>query len=452
MRFARNVLVIFATEVVLIGVNFLIGVLMARTLEPTARGVLALAMTAPFTVTHFVDPGIVQSNIYLIGRKERAAEAVVANALVLAIVISTVTSIILWLARDVILRTLLSGLTVAQFTLVLVLLPFFMLDLYMLSILRAVQCFNLYNLRRLVGQFTLLVAMFLILVVFRKAASGAVFAFVCASVVSAILGLVLVNRVVPLRPGLHLDLLVESVRYGFKSYVQTLVGHLNYRLHVYLLALFLDPAQVAFYVIATNIAELGWYIPNSVGVVLFPRLSATPSERVHGLTAEVCRHTIFITALAMLGLATVGWVAIPLFYGPAYWPALVPLFILLPGILSMAVYKVLTRNFSSRDRQQMSILAAVGALVLNVGLSWVLIPRWGIGGAAVSSLISYAGASVILLLAFLRDSNLSWRDTLVIRRNDLTRYAEMFKQVWEQVKRLLAHYRAQGKVQPLGGK
>jgi len=437
MRFARNVLSTFITEVVLVGLNLVIGILMARMLTPTARGVLALAMTAPVTVAYFIDPGIIQSNIYLIGRKERAAEAVVANALTLATVIGTVAAIVLWLARGVILRTFLSGLTVAQFTLLLLLLPFFLLDSYMMSVLRAIHCFDLYNLRRLLGQLILLVAMFLVLVVFNKAASGAVLAFVCASAASAVLGLVFVGSKVRLRPGLHLGLLGEALPYGLKSYVQNLVGHLNYRLDVYLLAMFLAPAQIAFYAIATNIAELVWYIPDSVGTVLFPKLSAAPREHVHFMTAEVCRHTIFITALATLGLATVGWVVVPLFYGPAYLPALVPLFILLPGILSMAVYKVLTRNFSSRDRQQMSILAAAVALILNVGLNLVVIPRYGIGGAAASSLVSYTASSAVLLVAFLRDSGLSWRETLVIRREDWARYSELGKRVWQWAEQVL---------------
>ncbi|MDY7042199.1 MAG: oligosaccharide flippase family protein [Chloroflexota bacterium] len=451
MKFARNVLNTFIVDVVLVGLNFVIGVLMARAMEPAARGVLALAMTAPFTVAYFIDPGLTQANVYLIGRKGRPVGAMVANSLTLAAVIGVGTAAILWLIRGVILRTLLAGLTEAQFTLLLLLLPLFLLDSYAMSILRALHRFDLFNLRRLLGQLILLVAMFLVLVVFNKAASGAVLAFVCAAAASAMLGLVFVGSVVGLRPGLHPKLLGESVSYGFKSYVQNLLGHLNYRLDVYLLAMFLDPAQVAFYAVATNVAELAWYIPNSVGTVLFPRLSATPPERVHPLTAEVCRHTVFVTALATLGLAAVSWLAIPLFYGAAYLPAMVPLFILLPGILGMAVYKVLTRNFSSLNRQQVSILAAVGALVLNVGLNVVFIPRYGIGGAATSSLISYALAPAILLIAFLRDSGLGWRDALVIRRDDLARYSSLFEQVREQAGRLLTRRQVQEKVQPVGG-
>jgi len=129
-------------------------------------------------------------------------------------------------------------------------------------------------------------------------------------------------------------------------------------LDIYLVALFLSPRDVAFYSIATSVAELSWYIPNSVGVVLFPKLSNEPEERVHTLTAEVCRHSFLITLLATVLFVSVGTVGIPLLYGADYSPAVVPLIALGPGVVAMSLYKVLTRNFSSRNRQQVSILIA----------------------------------------------------------------------------------------------
>jgi len=90
-------------------------------------------------------------------------------------------------------------------------------------------------------------------------------------VLMAILSLVLTGREVPLILTFDRLLTKETFRFGLKSYLQNLVGSLNYRLDVYILAFFLTPKQVAFYGVATSLAEVAWYIPNSVGVVLFPR-------------------------------------------------------------------------------------------------------------------------------------------------------------------------------------
>jgi O-antigen/teichoic acid export membrane protein len=232
-----------------------------------------------------------------------------------------------------------------------------------------------------------------------------------------------------LRPGLQIswDLLKQSLLYGFKSYAQTLVGHLTYRLDIYLVAFFLPPEQIAFYGIATSIAELVWYVPNSVGMVLFPKLSGTAERDIHLVTAEVCRHTFAVTAVVGLVVLVAGTIGIPILYGTAYRPAVQPLLLLIPGTTIMTLYKVLTRNFSSRDRQEISILAASVALILNLTFDWILIQRMGIAGAAVASTVGYTVAGLILLHEFLRESSLGWRAVLLPRTEELI---DRWQAVW----------------------
>ncbi|MCK4316264.1 MAG: hypothetical protein KAX24_10885, partial [Anaerolineae bacterium] len=119
--------------------NFLIGVLVARAMSPSARGVLALAMTMPLTVAYFIDPGIRQANIYLIGRRRCPVEAVAANSITLALGIGLPAAFVIWLRQGPLLRTFLSGITSSQLTLLLLLLPLLLLDGYLMAILRAQQ-------------------------------------------------------------------------------------------------------------------------------------------------------------------------------------------------------------------------------------------------------------------------------------------------------------------------
>ncbi|HEY74304.1 MAG TPA: hypothetical protein G4N99_13660, partial [Thermoflexia bacterium] len=71
--FIRNVFYTFSTEIAAIAGNFLIGVVLARTLSPAERGIMVLVMTLPWTVISFVSLGLPQANIYLVGRKKRDA-------------------------------------------------------------------------------------------------------------------------------------------------------------------------------------------------------------------------------------------------------------------------------------------------------------------------------------------------------------------------------------------
>lgn len=435
MKFFRDVLGTFTTEIAIVGLNFSIGVLFARLLPPTDRGILALVLLLPVTLAYFADLGVSQAIVYLLGRKKRSLEAVAGTTLALALLLGGVAALVMWLARAWILPAFFKSVPSSYYLFALGLLPVLLLDTYLLSILRGQQRFAVFNFRRLLTPVFLLAGVIFLTGVGGLGVRGAVIAFAISTLLGLLLSFWFVGYSVAhtsetsLRLRFQPSLAGEAVAFGLKSYAQNLVGHLHYRLDVYLLALFLPPAQVAFYAIATAVAEVAFYLPDSVGTVLFPKLSAEREERIHELTAEVSRHTLWITALATLGLLAAGGWLIPLAYGQAYRPAIAPFMVLMPGCLAMAVYKILTRNFTSRNRQQVSILAASVSLVSNIALNILLIPRMGVIGAALASLISYTTAATILALIFRRETGIPLKQILIIRRADLSRYAEAWSQI-----------------------
>jgi O-antigen/teichoic acid export membrane protein len=99
----------------------------------------------------------------------------------------------------------------------------------------------------------------------------------------------------------------------------------------------------------------------------------------------VARHTVFLALAGAVTLLIGGPIAVPMLFGHKFAGAVAPMLWLLPGLVMMALYQILTRNFTSRGKQEINIIAAVLALGLNVGLNVVLIPRWGIVGAAIAN-------------------------------------------------------------------
>jgi O-antigen/teichoic acid export membrane protein len=166
---------------------------------------------------------------------------------------------------------------------------------------------------------------------------------------------------------------------------------------------------------------------------MFPRLAGSSDTDAHAATTRVCRHTLFILALGVAGFAIGGPIVIPLFYGRDYTGAIMPLLVLLPGLLLAALYQLLARNFTSRGRQEVNILAACLALSSNVGLNILMIPRYGIVGAAAAHGLSYGLAALTLLVAFVRDSGHSAAETLVIRPSEI---GAMARTAWGLTARL----------------
>jgi O-antigen/teichoic acid export membrane protein len=200
-------------------------------------------------------------------------------------------------------------------------------------------------------------------------------------------------------------------------------------------AYYLDPAQVAFYSIAVRLAETMMNLPQTIGMVIFPRLAGSDAARGHHLTAMACRQTLAITAAAAVLMIAVGRVVIVTWYGADYAPAAAPLPYVAIGIVMMSMYVLLSRNFTSRNRQIVNIFAAYLALGGNLALNFVFIPRYGIVGAAAATLISYSLSAVILFVLFLRESGLRWHDVLILKPSDVAAWRRIASGAWAGVRK-----------------
>ena len=175
------------------------------------------------------------------------------------------------------------------------------------------------------------------------------------------------------------------------------------------------PDDVAYYGIAVGILAQLKLVPESMALALFPRLAGATAAEAGAVAARVCRHGVAWVFLSGVGVAITAPFVVPFVFGEAYSRSLTPLFILLPAMLMLTTYRVLSRYFTALGLQRVTITSQVFSVAANIGLNLVLIPRFGIDGAAVSSLVSYSLETIVLGAVFLRQSGSSFRETFVPR-------------------------------------
>jgi O-antigen/teichoic acid export membrane protein len=420
-----DILGLIGSRAMLVVFGLATGVITARLLGPHDRGLFTVLLLLPQTLVSFAKMGVAQANVYQIRRERVSIETVSSNAFVLCIVLSAAMLAICWAGGKAVLEPFTKGAEPTFVWLVLTLIPFIMIESYFLSILQAVEDFRAYNLQSVYKA----VFGFIGVAVALLALHGGLWEALISQVV-VLTGVNLwllyrVRRVAPFR--LRWDGTVgrATLLFGTKSYLQTLASHLHYRVGLYLVAYYLNPAEVAFYSIAINVTNPILHIPDAVGTVIFPKLAGSSDASAHHRTSLTCRHTVFATVLAAVLYVGVGSQVLTFAYGDRYAPAITPMFLMLPGIIMISLYQILTRNFTSRNRQQVNIVAAGVALVANLVLNVALIPRFGIAGAAVSTAVSYSLAASILLAIFVRESGASLSATVLIRAADLAMYPRM---------------------------
>lgn len=419
-RFLADAGRVFGGQVVMTLIGVGTGVITARWLGPEGRGLFQLiVVVAPFMIANLVKLGIPQASVYVIRREHVEPSVVASNTAALVLALAVVAAGGCWLAQSWIYANVLKGAPAGALAAVVVLVPLVIWQAYLLGVVQALQRFGEYNIQQIAPNLLSLIGMAVVLIWLDGGVRGAVATYVAVmAIVTGWLAL-RVHRVAPIRPRIDCAVMGRMLRFGVKSHLQTLAATWHLRIDQLLIGYLLDPTQVGLYAVAVNLTNLLLRVPDALGTVLFPRLAGATREAGDEATAVVCRATFAVMMMGALGYLLVGPTALRLLYGDRFQGAVRPMLALLPGIVLMGQYLILTRNFTSRNRQEVNIAAAVTALAANVALNVVLIPRYGIVGAAASSVGSYGLAALVLMVAFSRTAGRPLRDLLIPRGRDL---------------------------------
>ena len=296
------------------------------------------------------------------------------------------------------------------------------------SIARGMTWFGRFNASRIVDAGVVLVASVAFLNLLGTAPTWAV-AGATAGDAAAVLFLVFaVGRPLGISWRPNPEIARSTARYGFLAYAQSLAGLVHERVDILLLAMLsIAPSEIAFYGVAVVGVNLIRSVPEAIGTSAFPEMASATHAESSRTAARLCRISILAT-VAIGGLAVaISPVAFPLVFGHEYRSSVRLLAILVPASLGLATYRILGRWFLAINQHRAGITSQGLALVLNVVLNIVMIPRWGTVGAALATLISYTVSGVDITRKFARESGLPIADALVPKLSDLRSIVAMVR-------------------------
>jgi O-antigen/teichoic acid export membrane protein len=189
----------------------------------------------------------------------------------------------------------------------------------------------------------------------------------------------------------------ELFRYGLPLYPGSLTSFFSYRIDAYLIAwLIADSSEaLGFYSMAVGLAELVFFFPNAVAILFFPHVAGSPREESDRQVAMVSRVTLLITSAVALLLIPAAVLMI-LNMLPAFGPSIPPFLVLLPGVVALSQAKVVGNYIAAIGRTAVTSAISVGAFLVNILANLLLIPQFGIIGAAAASLVSYSLTGLLL--------------------------------------------------------
>jgi O-antigen/teichoic acid export membrane protein len=211
------------------------------------------------------------------------------------------------------------------------------------------------------------------------------------------------------------------VSYGARAYPAGITGYFNYRADTFIIQALMVAAQapraLGLYSMAVTMAELIFYIPDAVTTIFLPTVAGSTAEAADAKLGRVSRLTVLATVSCSIALIPAAWAGVHLVL-PKYDDCLPAFLVLLPGVVSLSLGKVMTSYIAGRGRPGPISVAAAITLVLNLAANVILIPQYGIVGASLASLISYTAMAALMVPVACRISGLSPAALVVPRKEE----------------------------------
>ncbi len=224
----------------------------------------------------------------------------------------------------------------------------------------------------------------------------------------------------------------NSMHYALRDYPGGVADFTTLRLDQLVLAAMASNVAIGLYVVAVRLSEMTTLAADAIADALMPEVAASKAEnRAELLWARSLRLAIYMHLVLLPPL----WLAAPLIlrilFGETFVPATGAFrwLLLAAGVWSLGSIVISgLRGFGYPGLSTIAKFSA--AAVTTVGLL-VLLPRLGITGAAIASLIGYSVMLFIALFAFVKKRRLGlwsclrprWRDLLVPNWRSLLGFA-----------------------------
>lgn len=403
----------------------------SRLLGPEGAGAYAVALLLPTLLSQLLNLGLASANVYFVASKQFDLTQVwtASRDLVLgmSVVGLAIGGAIILLAGAI----LFPGIDTWLLFLAMLIYPTSLMTGILTSLYQALQNFRAYNVLVLIQPMVALLLMVLLWATSTFTLSAVLIVTAVAHAAALSVGLFMMRQSVKVlgRSVDALGYLRPALRYGAKAHLGNLVSFLNYRTDIFLVNLFVGPAGAGIYSIAVRLVEQLWIISQAVSTVLLPRLSAMTGDDAgrRALTPVIARFVLWATLLTAGVLAAVAAPLIEALFGAEFRVAIPALMVLLPGVVLFSCSRVLANDLAARGLVGVNLALAVGILVVNVTGNMLLIPAYGIIGAALATTIAYLSDLLFRLILQNRLTGTIWWQVLTPMPEDIQRIKLILK-------------------------
>lgn len=406
--------------------------IIARVLGKEGQGDYTLTILLPTVLYTMFNGGLSNATVYFIGQKKYSLEEVYSTNVLSSIVLSGLSVVLGVIVVFCFQDYFFQGIPQQLLLYSLLILPLMYVQKNLQTIFQGKEDFEKFNIVVILNQLGLLFFSVLFVWGLNLGVMGAVFSFAASQLLMLAASFFLLRKAYQLTfpTSFSKTYLKESMVYGIKGHISNVLSFINYRIDMFIIAFLLDNMAVGIYSIAVALAEKIWIVSQSVSSVLFARVAnLTSDEERNKFTSVVARNVFFITGVAGLTLALVGKFIIAFLFGEEYEASVAPFLWMIPGVVIFSLGRILANDFSGRGNPEINTYVALIVAATNVALNFILIPKFGLLGAALATSSSYVVDVILKGAVFSLRYKVSPLEFILIKKTDFL----LYKKKWDSI-------------------
>jgi len=338
--------------------------------------------------------------------KNREISLFLRDIFIIIIIGSIIVSLLLYIFSDIINSALFKSIDATNYImgLIVIILPFSFFNV-MPEIFRGFHDIKIYSFFRNLSQNLLMVILLGLAILSGLKYSPVYMLYIAITLITIVMAVVLYKflkeRDIDIRVmGRYQDkILIHSYPMFLTSSVMFLMSSVD----IFMIGHYLDEYQVGIYTICINLSMIITFIPMAIGGFISPKVAQAHTQNNAPKIKEIFSNSMKLITVVTIPIFLLLYSYPELFlgiFGESAVVATTTLFIVSLGFLSEAMTGPVGFILNMTDNQHLFMKILIVALIINIVLNAILIPIYGINGAAVailSSMLFWTISSFVVL-------------------------------------------------------
>ncbi|HSN07704.1 MAG TPA: polysaccharide biosynthesis C-terminal domain-containing protein [Hanamia sp.] len=213
--------------------------------------------------------------------------------------------------------------------------------------------------------------------------------------------------------------------YAGMAFFSNLFQFFAYRMDYWFVNYFQNKDQLGLYALASKLNQVLWLLPMTIAAVIIP-FTVTASDELAAKVKTILRLQFNGYILLGILLAITSPVLIPFIFSNDFQGTVLPFIILLPGVIIFTLTTILAAYFAGINRQDINLKISFFCFFTILIGDILLVPKFGIKGAAVASCIGYALSGFASVYVFSKKSGWSLKELLLVKKKDFMLIKNVF--------------------------